>query len=682
MQGDEVDYNDYPDVKEITQAEQWSKETLENSEKDAQWHSTVARALLECDHYQEAATRFRAACDLLPEDLQLVLELTQALSKSGQAQQALETLQKLVEQRHDQIETDESFKAVYLNTILVRIGELQLQLQDYGAAELTHQKILDESMLRETFEDFAKDAVLSISKAFNNQGKHKQTIAMLDTLEKRQHQEAGSWLYDLLHYYAVRPEFHTCVLDAADHANEVETVMGHYRSAMDRLDSAKVGVYLSLRHFYADILWSRPSSEAREAAIDQWETDLSMEMTAETKAMPYVIWAREWMLKRIAEALLNAAQEVILDNSSTEIMHTYAQRLESITSRYTEFVYLTLKEPRLCLARLRHLSGQGDQAKDIMREYVKHSFKMMEEKEKEEKKKEEDADGVEDDDDDSAEDNDVDEDVYKRGVYRLASVLQCVDDDTNAAAAWCLFTPKPLEDDEGDDTEEAGGNTSEKDEEANAAESGSTEQSYDSQGKEPEVDSASKLVNGVAETTNNAEAEEQAEPGTPSEGAAVSASDAVEPEKQDTTAKDAGETPHLEGILDSSCDGRCGATWTYVSNIYSCKDCLDVQFEPDCYAKLLAGTLERRVCSSKHSFLYLPPFDVERWKQTPADQMWVGEEMVAKAEWKEGIKRMWLIDEETLKSREQEVAAAKRIQKAWRRFRLENAVRRALTARS
>lgn len=142
-----------------------------------------------------------------------------------------------------------------------------------------------------------------------------------------------------------------------------------------------------------------------------------------------------------------------------------------------------------------------------------------------------------------------------------------------------------------------------------------------------------------------------------------------------------GETVLQGNVVFAYCDGRCGFEWSYGSSMYCCKDCLDVQFEPNCHGKLLAITLERRVCSSAHNFLQVPSLDTERCRNTPGDQMRVDGRMIAKKDWMEAIKRRWLIDEDSLNLQEQESAAAEKIQKAWRKCRIERVVRDAVRAK-
>lgn len=106
-------------------------------------------------------------------------------------------------------------------------------------------------------------------------------------------------------------------------------------------------------------------------------------------------------------------------------------------------------------------------------------------------------------------------------------------------------------------------------------------------------------------------------------------------------------SPALRGWLHSYCDG-CGTSWTYVDNIYCCKDCLDVQLEPNCYAALKTGTLDPKICGKDHEFLHIPPFDEAEWRALATeDNVRVGNRVMPRKEWLKDIKNQWGIDTES-----------------------------------
>jgi tetratricopeptide (TPR) repeat protein len=93
-------------------------------------------------------------------------------------------------------------------------------------------------------------------------------------------------------------------------------------------------------------------------------------------------------------------------------------------------------------------------------------------------------------------------------------------------------------------------------------------------------------------------------------------------------------------ISGYSCDGHCGTIWKDVlADCWACKHCLCVQLCSGCHDKLLAGDLHPLVCNKDHKMLFLPPFDWEMWRTTPADMMIVDKQRVSRSEWIDGVRR-------------------------------------------
>jgi hypothetical protein len=194
--------------------------------------------------------------------------------------------------------------------------------------------------------------------------------------------------------------------------------------------------------------------------------------------------------------------------------------------------------------------------------------------------------------------------AFKYGYWlqEVAGILQAFDDETNAIAAWSLVLP---------DTDDA------KDE--NSDVQPTTEADRDATRSQQQV------YGGAEPDVHNKETS----PGHKE----------MKPSTKEVS---------LAGPLMNYCDGRCNTKWSYADNMWVCKDCIDVQFDPVCYDKLKKGTLKRRVCSPLHHHIYIPPFQKERWLATPEDQMWVDGSLMQKKDWVEKIKVEWQIDKKTL----------------------------------
>lgn len=247
------------------------------------------------------------------------------------------------------------------------------------------------------------------------------------------------------------------------------------------------------------------------------------------------------------------------------------------------------------------------------------------------------------------------------GFYNIAIVLQSLDDDTNALAAWCQFSPNVPDNSEESASTGHGSNES-PDERPTLKRSATTQSVQAHEGAEPGTLDYSK-DNAAAALPNGTSESEGATPDT------LAADDQLP-----TKSK-------LEGNMHNHCDGECGVEWTYADDMYICKDCLDVQFDPDCYQKLKKGELDINICGTDHAHLHVPPFDEEGWRKMPKDHMMVGGTPTPRKEWIDRIKKNWLVDEESIKS-------VDTIQRAWLKHKagasgtpLQNVARALLTSK-
>lgn len=101
------------------------------------------------------------------------------------------------------------------------------------------------------------------------------------------------------------------------------------------------------------------------------------------------------------------------------------------------------------------------------------------------------------------------------------------------------------------------------------------------------------------------------------------------------------EDARLDGDISYFCDGFCGREWTYGSDIYVCKDCLDVMFCEKCLGLLRKNELVDNVCSPKHEHLYVPPFDMNEAKMRGRHQVRLEGAALPVHEWLDRIRQDW-----------------------------------------
>ncbi|KAI4706158.1 hypothetical protein J4E89_009212 [Alternaria sp. Ai002NY15] len=102
-------------------------------------------------------------------------------------------------------------------------------------------------------------------------------------------------------------------------------------------------------------------------------------------------------------------------------------------------------------------------------------------------------------------------------------------------------------------------------------------------------------------------------------------------------------------VLGYICDGYCGVEWTdMVADCWACKHCLCVQLCPGCYKKLMEDDLQPLLCNKDHKMLYIPPFDWEAWRTTPADMMTVDNKLVRRKDWVDKIRKEYNVQQEEI----------------------------------
>ena len=314
----------------------------------------------------------------------------------------------------------------------------------------------------------------------------------------------------------------------------------------------------------------------------------------------------------LAQALLNEAKLGRLDPMS-EAVPQYVEMLENVVLAdlaVVQSMYSGNDDPRLTLIRLRCLAGDHGKAKELATAALRANF-----------------DGWPATSDARA--------LIDR-YSKIGQILNVLGDDKNAMAAWGLLQPnRPRR---------------------SAAESAV-------EGAPQEVDDQGPTAACPGETS----AKDDSNAETPLNGEAKDKSDSSDAKNQDPFAD-------LTSDVFHRCDG-CNYRWKAMSDAYVCKDCLDLQLCPTCYRKHMNdGVTPRSYCRKDHDFLYLPPFDRKRWEQMGPEMMMLGEDVVSRKAWLDGIREQWglqqdRVDEQKLQLRAQLQAA--KVLTRWRKTLLK-----------
>ena len=630
-------------VETINDMIEWAKTELGNANEEAQWHATAALTLWNYNWNRQAVERYRQALELIPGDWTLELGLAKSLGDDNDYEEALKTIQGIVEKKHELLDADEKFTKSYWEEMLLYQGQWSLKRKKFTAAETAYQEILDHGLLQETFVEYARKAAFFMTEAWYNLGKFADTISLLLKLSERSDSDTGSWLAALFTDYSSEDTFHARISTAALNSEQIQTVREKYEHAIEMARSRDSGAeaFVMLRCYLGSLLWRHGSDEEGDVALKLWEENVMGIGPGDTTDSD-VMWVRSLSARVLGSALLDRARQAGLSTPMNPQAALYAARLQKLADENHDVTRVPTMDMRLTLARLYHLAGDDSCAKDKIRDYLTVAFRMTEEDE-----------------------NRVE------GYKRVASALQAIDDDVNAIATWRLIEPDEPEAEETAEDETA--------EEGTAGEETAEEETKGVQQDGNEEDQAAEetedeLPNGTAdqaadetEQQEEKEAEDKADDeaaetnGINGEADATHEADSEDKPTEETSTKD-----KLIGPLQNHCDGACGTIWNYADDFWACKDCLDVWFDTKCHDQLVKGELDMNICASHHSHIHVPALDIDLWRQKPKDQMYVGDTLFSRDEWVQGIKKAWQIDEESLNAKQKFIRAANKIQKAWR----------------
>ncbi|GIZ45940.1 hypothetical protein CKM354_000908600 [Cercospora kikuchii] len=618
---------------DIERIEEWAKETIDDTDDPAQWHKCMAETLSATGNYLAAIPRTQKAIELRADDWELKFSLVQSQYLAKDPTSAMNTIESLFRDHEALLSSgDDAYKEFHYRSLLPYYGSLQRERKDYTAAEKTYSDLLEEAMKRPEVDFFFQSSVVRLIEVLRAQEKHENVLRFLQDLDAKEHGTEGStWLTEVMYYYERSGGLHDPICDSARRVSQLDFLEKRYTKALQvHLNAPESGtkwcilLYLGLCH--SRVLRATALLENRLLAMEEMEQNLYKPLSEELEDDGYVSDVLGLHATKLAIDLLDMAKETGLSLPLSSEATQYAIRLEKLTHLRDSIAQQEHQDLRITLARFWHLAGDERRAKDAVREYLKRGMEWMQTEEN-----------------------------FKNGFYRLAVTMQALDDDVNAVAAWSVFTPSNI-DTEDDIALYAVDETVEKD--TGMAER-KNEDGATSTAPAPEALSEQAVAGAEREDADAQDSEKEQKPSANKPAATTEEDKTAAPKKREK----------LEGILTSSCDGRCGTEWTYIDRmIYSCKDCLDVQFEENCYQKLIAGELGPNICSSKHSHLVIPAFDFMKWRQIsdPKTQSWVGGEIKLDTEWLEGIKMEWGIDEKSLERKRKFVEGVRMVQRLWR----------------
>ncbi|KAL4763860.1 uncharacterized protein BDW70DRAFT_148252 [Aspergillus foveolatus] len=588
-----------PTLEDIAEIEAWSL-TLLDCKKDSLWEVQVAVILYDCHFSLQAEQRCRHALTLDPSNWRASYYLAHVVPSNSEA---IDILNDIIAR----LKTDERWMSK-LNNVRAYAEMLFDRGQRYWDAEQFDPAI--ESFTESVKVDNACFMrILTVIEKYYDRRLWKSILELLKIIqtgadsgaitgsrERKDNSHLSRMLVDL----ASEETFHSIILQTAVETGQFDFIETVYEDAIKL--SAQMEAYTSLfyiRYHYANEIFQQDGTDSEERAIVLWETALKEDLPRSFLDIDYVLPS---LTLKLAPTYLSRARSA---EPNSDLAREYLHRIASITpdegsaSSASASQSNMILPAKLYLARYYVVTGNKEKAKQIVRSVVKLALEMLS-------------------------DDDADNDYL--AYWRLLLVFLPLDDDANALAAVEMAAlasraaaianvnagtgqgiSMPLIDEPAKTTNGKDHNSK-------------RERKEQSPRGRPAVNSASPSISlqtgpGTPETRR---------PGTPNslprtpELKPVSLADShshslSEPASAHASAKgddeyDRGEDPGSVPVF-AICDGGCGRYWQGASEMWWCKDCINLTFDKECFEQLTSGTLPLKVCDRSHAFLEVPNYD-------------------------------------------------------------------------
>ncbi|KAI9373279.1 hypothetical protein BJX61DRAFT_541905 [Aspergillus egyptiacus] len=377
--------------------------------------------------------------------------------------------------------------------------------------------------------------------------------------------------------------FHSIVLQTAVETNQFEYIEQVYEEAI-RL-STESEAYTSLyfiRYHYANEMFQQENGQER--AIKLWETALKDDLPRSFLDIDYILPS---LTVKLAPIYLSRARSAERDS---ETARDYLQRIASITPDEASESNVILPA-KLYLARYYQVEGDEEKAKQIVRSVIKLALEML---------------------------SDDDRDNDYLAYWRLLLVFLPLNDDHNALAAVTMAALA---------SQSAVANLNPG--VPHIDELRRSEKEHTGSPKEPskkERKEQSPRPNAGTSSLSTGKVESR-RPSTPKTPDSIKPTD---PEKEDTAP------------VFAICDGGCGSYWETASEMWWCKDCINLAFDRDCFERLKGGTMPLKICNKDHDFLAVPKWDDAILEGAPGGSVPYAGKAISLEEWKREIAKKYI----------------------------------------
>ena len=576
------DYYDYDlSSDDIVGVSKWAAGLLGvDTEIDYEWNRCTGRLLRQYQQVDEAINYYKKAIALTDEPWYAEYGLASAYGDNEQAQDAInlgEDLKNRLKEGVPQVEQPELTMVELRNNLAIWYRDVKR----YDEA----LSIFDEGLAENADNYFLWNEKLNV---FHAMGSYQRIFDMFEELSNQRDATVGiSRRSRLWHMNVFKDEIYYKTKEAAQKTAQVPFLISIMRQAVEDaanplyipLAEKLKAIWRQTMTFFADeVSWEiAKTEEEKNVVIDSWEKNI--QDSADSK----VVVLRELIAKRLAQVYVDRMRGLPPD--SPELPETL-KKLSDLTFEDSAERDDSVNTS-LLMARYESVRGNRESAMKLTRGIVKIGLDLL---------------------------SDEDPDNDWQGYQRLATALMYYGDDDNALAAWSLLGPV---EDEG------------KDEIKDEMTTEQSEAKMNGQSTEMKMNGVSTGTRVNGDSTPNGNGTKDPD----SAGATVGKSGKPEQDEDDEP----------QGYLNYSCDGDCDPTteWSYASDMYHCKDCLDILFDETCLAKLKEGRLSINVCNPKHEHLHVPEWDPEEAKERGKDHVRLKGEKVPLTNWLNQLRKTW-----------------------------------------
>jgi len=589
----DFDENSKQDITDVNNFIQWAKEHTDLNTSSSLWAFRVGATFTVTQHHEIGLEEFKKAEAELEDNWSLLLLMAETYEQLKDFQSALNYINKLKALQSPLIDTDAGYKGAYWERILLKEGILFKQLKNYSSAAGCFQSLLEQDGVTDQY--VHTTALNSLFESWIEEKAYGAIIYLMRKWRDSTDLERGLsyWLSKTVH----SDNIHGWIITAASRVGVVEEVWEMYKQAMENLSVTPTtdneDETQRIRET-KELLRCFQASFVFHGYQVEHQQERALQDWEDIIHKAEDSWSSWWIVYKANRIFARS----LLDKATSKGLEEASSRIsESYASRLEALSRVNHRAIRDCR------QGTKDPRLCLTRLHVLQGERDLVHEEAKERLRSVFDDWPEDTNDESLRDR----------FANLAQTLNVLDDDVNSIAAWQAAKPRQLQ-----------------------------------QGLLPVVNSAGpdqtqqQVVGAVADT-----------PGSNLKSTSTSPGQSNTKNGKPDSRKD----PPKAYISGSWICDYCETRWeNMLVDCWACKHCLCVQLCSDCHYKLQNDEIHPLVCSKRHKFLYLPPFNHAVWETASPEMMILGGKTVVRKQWLDGLREKWGVRQDQIDNDKLEAA--------------------------